>query len=150
MASAIEFSLIFNKTSTHDQMAQALSKRLHRNPKLLRFTISHEGNPQDVIHPEGKLIKRSSYYGCSHQQETVADMIQSSHDENKLNNIFFHELLYLPAGEVRPKATVKVTWTSAHHREEVGCLFLLSLFFLFFFFCDLTTCILQVKTCKLC
>ncbi|KNZ43952.1 hypothetical protein VP01_967g5 [Puccinia sorghi] len=118
MASAIEFSLIFNKTSTHDQMAQALSKRLHRNPKLLRFTISHEGNPQDVIHPEGKLIKRSSYYGCSHQQETVADMIQSSHDENKLNNIFFHELLYLPAGEVRPKATVKVTWTSAHHREE--------------------------------
>jgi len=127
MASTIEFSLIFNKTSTYDQMAEAFSKRLQHNPKLLRFTTSHEGNPQDVIHPKGKFINRSSYYGCSHKEETVADMIKSPHDENKVNNILFYEILDLPTGEIQPKGTVKVTWTGAHNREEGKYSFLMSM-----------------------
>ncbi|KAH9450896.1 hypothetical protein Pst134EB_018405 [Puccinia striiformis f. sp. tritici] len=116
MAATIEFSLILSRKFTYDQMAAKVSERLHHDPKLLRFTNSHKGNPQNVIL----------------QHNTVADMMQlpnmdpsshrsygrSSSPSEQLSKDFFYELLDLPTGEVQPKRMVKITWTGAHNREE--------------------------------
>ncbi|WAQ83719.1 hypothetical protein PtA15_4A167 [Puccinia triticina] len=121
MATTIQFSLVLSETFTYDQMAQLVSAKLHHEPEKLRFTSSHEGNPQTVIL---RTSPRSNSWRCSPETITVDKMIRppgadtSSYSKSKPNNVLFYELLDLPTGEVHRKRMVTVTWTGAQNREE--------------------------------
>jgi ubiquitin carboxyl-terminal hydrolase 7 len=122
MASIIEFSLVLSEKSTYDQMAKEVSTKLNHSPEHIRFTGSLKGIPESVIHRQRVL---STSRSITQEFITVADMIKSAKDDSsysssKWNNILFYELLDLPTGDAEQKRMVKVTWTGADDREEVG------------------------------